>query len=195
MSLEKVEKYRPMQDGSAQEMEGFTDMLEVAVQNLRVAGRHEELGDGSLFALLQKKLTIRLVTSYNRWMYENEKEGTVETLLEWVMRETEFMVIGTKAVHGIGSVKSTCYLVADGSRYQSSDKQTCRLCEQPHGIWSCERFRAMTLSQRWECAYLQRLCYRCLGDDHFGQNCPLTRVCDIDSCDKTHHMMLHRHSA
>ena len=35
------------------------------------------------------------------------------------------------------------------------------------------------------------LCYRCLGDDHLGGECPRSRVCNIDGCRDRHNRLLH----
>ena len=35
------------------------------------------------------------------------------------------------------------------------------------------------------------LCYRCLGDDHLGRECPRSRVCNIDGCRDMHNRLLH----
>ena len=35
------------------------------------------------------------------------------------------------------------------------------------------------------------LCYRCLGGDHLGGECPRSRVCNIDGCRDRHNWLLH----
>ena len=186
LCLEKLEKYSPMCDGSAQEMEAFADMLEAAVQKLKEAGRTQELGDGVLYSLLQQKLSVELVTSYHRWLFVNQKLGSVETLLEWVMRETELMVIGQKAVQGVSSRFAA---VKNSVRCDSS---ACIVCGDSHDIVVCNRFIQMAVHQRWDIARLHKLCFRCLGRSHFGQDCPQTRACRIDECSLSHHRMLHK---
>ena len=47
-------------------------------------------------------------------------------------------------------------------------------------------------SKRWECAKKFKLCFRCLGEDHLGQNCNRTRVCGQNGCKEVHHRLLHR---
>ena len=189
--LEKIENYKPMHEGSAQEMEAFADLLEIAVQNLKEAGRHLELGDGSLFALLQKKLTTELVTDFNRWLHVNSKDGTVETLLEWVMRESEFRVIGTEAVNGVSSRAGA--LGMDRSDHAGTGYSNgCVICHGSHDIVDCNIFEQMAVHERWDMARKFKLCFRCLGNSHFGQACPQTRQCRVDECSLNHHRLLHR---
>ena len=66
------------------------------------------------------------------------------------------------------------------------------MCNGTHGIWSCEPFKQLPVNQRWDKAKALSLCYRCLGDNHFGRKCRFSRVCGIDNCNKIHHTLLHR---
>ena len=49
----------------------------------------------------------------------------------------------------------------------------------------------MDIRQRWNVAKQFKLCFRCLGDDHSGNQCPRSRVCDIHGCQETHSKLLH----
>ena len=37
-----------------------------------------------------------------------------------------------------------------------------------------------------------RLCYRCLGDSHIGQQCPRSKVCGVSGCKEIHSNLLHK---
>ena len=74
------------------------DLLDIAVINLKEAGRSAELGDGSLYLKLQKKMTESMLTRYHRWVYE--KIESVETLREWVMQESQFYTIAHEMIKG-----------------------------------------------------------------------------------------------
>jgi len=56
---------------------------------LKEAGRSAELGGGSLYLKLQKKMT------------ENFKIESLETLREWVMQESQFYTIAHETVRGL----------------------------------------------------------------------------------------------
>ena len=77
---------KPLRHGVAKDVEKFADVLDVAVINLKEAGRHEELGNGTLYMRLLKKMTEQMLSQYNRWVYENMKVEGVETLHEWTMQ-------------------------------------------------------------------------------------------------------------
>ena len=71
----------------------------------------------------------------------------------------------------------------------------CKVCSGHHGVWRCDRFKAMSLPERWEAAKNLKLCYRCLGGDHGGESCARLRVCGINNCKNTHNRLLLRDSA
>ena len=48
--------------------------------NLKEAGDHQDLGDGSLYIQLQKKLPQVLLARYHRWLFENNMTESVVAL-------------------------------------------------------------------------------------------------------------------
>ena len=85
--LEDLDNFKPVRDGCSKDMEKFADLLDVLVVNLLESGRHDELGNGSLYVKLLKKLPETLLTQYNRWIFENRRRECVETLKTWVIQE------------------------------------------------------------------------------------------------------------
>ncbi len=75
--LEELENFKAIRPGNARDLEEYVDLLDVAVINLQEAGRHEELGNGSLYLKLQKKLTEQMISQYYRWMFEKKKDESV----------------------------------------------------------------------------------------------------------------------
>ena len=54
--------------------------------NLKEAGQHQELGDGSLYTKLQGKMPESMLARYHRWVFEYNKEESVLALREWIMQ-------------------------------------------------------------------------------------------------------------
>ena len=67
--LEDLEQFRPIRSGNAKDMEKFADLLDIAIINLRKAGQHQELGDGSLYTKLHRKLPEEMLARYHRWIF------------------------------------------------------------------------------------------------------------------------------
>ena len=127
------------------------DLLDVTVVNLKEAGRHEELGSGSLYFRLCEKLTETMLAHYHRWIYENGRWQSVETLRELIIQEVEFQLVASETIH-----KKDSGVTFFGNTQNSSGNQRrvafrpCKVCSSHHGVWRCENFKAMSLSDRWE---------------------------------------------
>lgn len=101
--LEDLEHFRQIRPGNAKDLEQFSDLLDIAIINLREAGQHHELGDGSLYAKLQRKLPQSMLARFHRWVYENNTAESVVSLRTWVIQESEFQTIASETMHGFAS--------------------------------------------------------------------------------------------
>ena len=101
--IEELEEFRPMRPGFAKDIEKFADLLDVAVVNLKEAGRDDELGNGSLYLKLQRKIPEIMLCQYHRWVFENNKNHSVEVLREWINQEAEFQMVAAETVKGLTS--------------------------------------------------------------------------------------------
>ena len=196
--LEELENFKPLRPDNSKDLEDFADLLDIAVINLKEAGRSAELGDGSLYLKLQKKMTESMLTRYHRWVYENFKIESVETLREWVMQESQFYTIAHETVRGLikgdwrpaGQRKINTFF-AEPSIADRKQRQ-CPVCSKQHGVWNCDVYRKMTVPSRWETAKQHKLCYRCFDPGHQGSLCRRSRVCAVNGCRENHHRLLHR---
>ena len=178
-------------------------VLDVTVVNLREAGRHDELGSGSLYLSLSKKLTEAMLAHYHRWIHENGRWQSVETLREFIIQEAEFQTVACETIHGLRKRghKKDSGVTLFGNMQKSSAPQRrigfrpCKVCSGHHGVWRCDKFKAMSPPARWETAKSLKLCYRCLGGDHNRETCVRSRVCGINNCKNTHNRLLHRDSS
>ena len=91
MYLNELENFRPIKEGQTKAFEKFADILNVAIVNLKEAGRVNDLNSVSLHSRLQQKLPESILVNYRRWLLENKTEESVERLCDFVVRETEFM--------------------------------------------------------------------------------------------------------
>ena len=61
LHLEELDQFRPIRPGNAKDLYRLACLLDV-----REAGRKEELGNGSLYIKVQKKITSTMLANYNR---------------------------------------------------------------------------------------------------------------------------------
>ena len=101
--LEDLEHFRQIRPGNAKDIEQFADLLDLAIINLKEAGQHFELGNGSLYNKLQRKLPEAMLARYHSWVFENSHSESVTTLRTWVIQESEFLTIASETVRGLTS--------------------------------------------------------------------------------------------
>ena len=71
-------------------------------------------------------------------------------------------------------------------------KLLCKVCGSSHRAWTCAKFMHLSLLDRWDTAKKLQLCFRCLGDNHFGRSCPRSRQCSRNGCKELHHKLYHK---
>ena len=204
--LEAIQHFEAVRLGKAADLDRFADPIEVTVVNLKDAGRTAELGNSTFYQSLQQKLPESLLTQYQRWVFEQGKPDSVESLKTWVCREAEFQAIATETIKGLGanhqdSPSSTrrreparphrrTHFTAN--KQPSAAPRPCGVCHGSHGAWACPTLQKLDCDGRWEHANQAGLCFRCLGSGHIGTACRNTRPCGINGCTRTHHRLLHR---
>ena len=99
--MEELERSPPIRSGRAQDLERFTDVLDMAVVTLKDAGMHTKLGTGILYQRIQQKLPVNLLAKYRRWIVHHQKDESVEVLLEWLNAEAEVLAAATETIEGI----------------------------------------------------------------------------------------------
>ncbi|XP_067667338.1 uncharacterized protein [Haliotis asinina] len=192
----QLSNFRPIRPGNVRDIERFADMLDIVVINIRDTDRLEELGSGALYNQLLKKMTESMLTDYHRWVFDRERQESVETLREWVLQEAELSVMASETLHGLSKKGKT---IARGQSKSGSffgDRQTdmrvqCALCKNSHHIWKCKQFKLMSVPDRWETAKKLNLCFRCLGTNHQAKSCNRRITCGIDNCAASHNRFLH----
>ena len=58
----------------------------------------------------------------------------------------------------------------------------CRACGEAHHLEKCKVFSGWSTEKKWEAAKRFGVCYRCLNDDHLGNQCPKSKACDVTGC-------------
>ena len=100
LQMEELDTFKPIRDGNEKDLEGLAELLDAIVVNLTDARQEAELGSGSLYITIQRKLSKNLLAKYKQWLSDNHREGNVQTLREFIDRESEFLTTAseTKAV-------------------------------------------------------------------------------------------------
>ena len=203
--MEDLENFKQVRSGNAKDLEKFADLLDIALINLKEAGQDHELGDGSLYTKLQRKLSESMLARYHRWVFENSVTESVAALQQWVIQEAEFQTIAAETMHGLTGKTDSQQPVRSFQRSRNqrtffgesknnreTETMVCKACKGQHAIWKCRKFAKKPLAERWDIARRSQLCYRCLGYGHYGKLCPTSRVCGKNGCQESHHRLLHQ---
>ena len=162
LRLEELDAFKQLREGNEKDLERFAELVDVIVVNLTDANQEAELGSGLLFITLQRKFNKTLLAKYKQWVCDNQRNESVKTLREFIDREAEFMTTASETITGVtkeGVKKErTLFTKEEGCSPKKKHVKKCKVCEQPHGLWSCERFKDMTVSDRWKVATNHKLC-------------------------------------
>lgn len=71
-------------------------------------------------------------------------------------------------------------------------KQKCDICHGGHAVRNCERYKAMSVDDRWKIAKEKNLCFRCLANNHQGKDCRRAKECGVNGCKRNHDRLLHQ---
>lgn len=74
-------------------------------------------------------------------------------------------------------------------RLSSSSEIKCALCKEKHGLFYCDKFRAMSVADRRNFVYGNKLCLNCLSSGHMVASCESKYRCR--TCNSRHNTLLH----
>jgi len=167
------------------------------VINFQENNRAADLEAGTLYSIILEKLPGKLLAQYYRWVKENEKVEFLVILKDWTTEEAEYQIQATELKHGLKSGNSNWKSHETRSKpfgtnqVANKRKGSCTVRGADHANWSYDVFKSTSIQEKWGTAKKLGLCYRCLGDDHLGGECPRSRVCNIDGCRDRYHRLLH----
>jgi len=120
--------------------------------NLKDANQEAELGNGSLYITLQRKFNQK-PSKYKQWISDNHRTQNVETLREFVDRESEFLTTASEMIRGVLKEPSkkeknvplagSSFVARDPSFNKKKSSQACKVCNGQHGVWTCESFKRL----------------------------------------------------
>ena len=186
--LEELENLRPVRFGNFRDSEQFADILDITIINLKENGNCGELGDGSLYLRVQKKLPETMLTQYQRWICKKRRQPSVETLRKQIIVESEYQTV----THGtVYELQETNKQSGRRTYHVNTALGYCKICGKKHRVWQYDIFKNMSKQQRWEMVKIQELCFCCLEEGHKDVECSWGSTCNILGCLKKHNRMLH----
>lgn len=85
------------------------------------------------------------------------------------------------------------YLTSEENVDTNESTVKCGYCESSsHRVIDCDKFTRLSISDRWNWASENRVCFRCLISNEHRQSKCREMGCNITKCRGTHHRLLHR---
>ena len=79
----------------------------------------------------------------------------------------------------------------NGRKSHAKSESHCVMCNQPHRLWNCPKFCALTLKDKLHVANSKKLCHNCLRSSHTAEQCGKKSVCSVVGCSQKHTMWIH----
>ena len=109
-----LRKMNSLVEGDPKSLDKFADIVERAVVVLKENGLHAELSGSTFYGIVVEKLPESLLKLYYRWVREEGKHKSMETLNEWFAEEADFQMPASEVKNGFTS--------SEDSRQQDSNK-------------------------------------------------------------------------
>jgi len=155
--LDDLDRFPNLKSEDAKTIEKFADLLDVAVMNLKQTDHGEELGKGSLYLKLQRKMPEKMLTRFNRWLFETGEDEGVETLKNWINQESVFLTTAMETKHGLKN-NGEREKSSSNRAYFSENKTVCKVYQiGAHSVWECEAFKALNTNDRWKKVGMQEV--------------------------------------
>ena len=180
MYIEQLEGFRSIQYGNAKDLGQFSDLLDVAIKNLRESYQYHELGTRLLYVKLQRKVSEIMLANYHRWIFENNHLESVETLRDWIVQEAEFLIFAAETIMSITTNQKKKH--SNESFFldqKTSSFRQCKVCNGKHGVWSCKVFQRMDINNKWSAVKKRKIYFCFLGGDHYTKDCKKRRKCGV----------------
>ncbi|CAH8627595.1 unnamed protein product [Schistosoma bovis] len=128
---------------------------------------------------------------------EDNREPTFDELTQFIASRarvacSRFGRLANRSRKG-HNVKTNCHVQSEQGN-SSTMKTKCSMCSYDHAIDKCPQFLALTVQDRWSHAKSKGICFVCLRQGHKVNECKMTRLCKVDSCERRHHALLHTDS-
>ena len=199
-TLTALKNWKKVQSKNLNDLEEFLTVLDRTLITLKdTCEKQGDLFGQSLNLISKEKLPEEDVQCYKSWLIEHSKEDTFETLVEWVELRVQIMEEAKEETKGLGTSKerngdqrTNRGRRERGFNTMSKGNLKCvvQTCKNNHPPWTCDAFKALSVSNRKALIEKSRRCYRCLGVGHKAIECTRARRCGVDGCDSTQHNRL-----
>ena len=83
---------------------------------------------------------------------------------------------------------------ASANKFPSKVMNGCPVCKVPHDLTVCQKFKNMSIKERYFILFRDKICFHCLLGSHAAKDCKTKdgKLCGVSDCPRYHHPLLHR---
>lgn len=191
---------------SAPEIRKFITQARQGIQSLRNLNvPKEEWADLMLIFIYLQKLDFNTNRAFETER-DHTKRPTLQEFFEFLDKrcsimetvaanspknQTSSVKIGTTSSHFANTSSSHKPLQRSDNKSPSKNIK-CLYCNNPHRMPQCDKYKRLSVQERFSFVRDKKLCRNCLSSFHHFDSCPSERTCMM--CNKRHHTLLHIHN-
>lgn len=189
-----------IEDGHLDEIISFSVSVDGLVTFLDCAETEHHLMNPTLLNELERKLPFGERLKWAEVARIIYPRATVRDFALWLGERatligsiTSSATAETMSTHN-GSHKASRgkHVLLNVAAESLNSKRACSFCSEAHDVHHCDRFRRLSVDERFNEIRSHPLCFGCLGVGHMLPSCPSKLMCGVDGCDKWHDPLLHK---
>ena len=208
--ISKIRKFRYIDPRDSKRLIEFINIIECGYNDLKSLKLDKEICNANVVSLIENKLPSSLALDWYREMHRDssvvDKSNKFPHILKFLLTEKRALEYAQSDVRvnretKNGNVNEIPSYDAedepskdDPSRSKlSKDKSNCLVHNtKSHVTSECHTYAKMPLNEKYNLLRTHFACYTYLEPKHLSVDCPSTRLCGIDNCNKNHHPSLHQ---
>jgi hypothetical protein len=199
-SIHKFSAIRSDDKDKIRKLKELLNRVNSAISFMKSVGRTAELGDGMLHTIVKSKIPEDELFQYHLWQKQGQKEDNMDTMQKWLEDHVETRIAVSEAIHGVTTKSDTSTGNHGNSNWNKNDngnsnwkkndksgqygnkktrtfttsdfeKGKCPQCSQDHKLGICEKFKTLSLNEKWKTVKQKGLCKKCLNPGHISKEC------------------------
>ena len=190
--MEKVKKLKNPDLSKPETIVDFGTTVDALVTNIISFRECDYLNNIQLLNDLVEKLPASLSRDWSQFLHHGKYVENLQSFQVFMDQETTYAYRRLKPKSDPDEQNRKPSNVHHRVHMVKEVDNSCCCCgSKGHKLPSCVKFQKMKVGDRLNLAKQNFLCIRCLEKGHTSFKCSKSTICGVNSCDKSHHKLLH----
>ncbi len=195
MRMRALEQIEYVRRSDLRTIEKLHLKLEDYLQELETLARTQDMTASKLYEDIFRKLDSQLGQEFLQWNthHGDFRNPTAIHLLAWLEEKVDQLRTAARIRRpdrDAGFRHTNNVREFQAAHFTNPSSNNCPLDNLPHKLVNCDKFKALSITQRRARMKEWNRCYACLDNGHKVAECQRGIVCD--KCQRKHHTLLHR---